>query len=154
MLVSKVGNPCPTLGQLLASRILYAQGAAKGGRQKEFDHFFASSTNSFGHFLAPTLFESPQMWVWPQLPFGGAPQATGGPFPPAVALPSLQTLALPLPPMGENWLFAQCSSTWAAWAGVREAAHRGWRGSPPSGTWGQTHIWGHSTFSDPRRRKR
>ena len=85
-------------------------------------------------------FESPQMWVWPQLPFGGHPppprQLEDPPLQPSPSLPTLPLF--PHPPS------SFCNAPgWATWAGVGEAAHGG-RGGPPSGTWGQTHISGHS----------
>ena len=48
-------------------------------------------------YFPPIFVESPQMWVWPQRPFGGhpPPKATGGPFPPARALPSPPSLSSP-----------------------------------------------------------
>ena len=52
---------------------------------------------------------SPQMWVWPQLVFGGSrpsPIVIGGPFPQAKPLPSLPSpSSSPTPP----WLFLQGS---------------------------------------------
>ena len=85
------------------------------------------------------VMESPQMWVWPQLPFGGPPpKAVGRPFPQAAALPSPP---LPLPPTPLT-LFAKLleRAAWLTWG----RGHRGRGGEdPPSGTWGQPHIWGH-----------
>ena len=53
------------------------------------------------------------MWVWPQLPFGGAPpKATGGPF-------------TPRPPS----LFPNPPGSFRTQAGVREAAHGGGGGA-------------------------
>ena len=92
------------------------------------------------------------MWVWPQLAFGGSPPspiAIGGPFPQAKAL-----LSRPLPPSSPrpSWLFLQCSGRGrprlvgegSLGRGVVEGQ------GPPSGTWGQTHIWGHSILGPLR----
>ena len=95
---------------------------------------------------------SPQMWVWPQLVFGRAP-----PIPhcnwrtlPSSQSPFLPALSLLLPP---TRLGSFCNAP-----GVRDGAAQsgvgggvlwwGGGGGPSSGTWGQTHIWGHSTLGD------
>ena len=88
--------------------------------------------------FARIILESPQMWVWPQLMFGGSPPSPiviGGPFPQAKSLPS--------PP------FLQGSGRGRPKLVERRgpSAQGGGGGGPPSGTWGQTHIWGHSTFA-------
>ena len=66
--------------------------------------------------------ESPHMWVWPQVPFGGhpPPKATGGPFPPARALPSPPSLSSPTP--------------LALFATLRDG-RLGWRGGGGSQRW-------------------
>ena len=88
------------------------------------------------------LVESPQLWVWAQLPFGGPSDWRRDPFPPATAPPSPPSLPLPPP----RWPFLQCSvrgvAAWPGGGGTRGVELEG----PPSGTWGQTHIWGHSTW--------
>ena len=99
-----------------------------------------------------TSIESPQMWVWPQLPFGGSPHpamAIGGPFPQAPAFPSPPSASLFPPP---PWLFFRyCGRrrprlVWGeGFKGARGVEGEG----PPSGTWGQTHIWGYSTQGIP-----
>ena len=100
-----------------------------GGTQKEFGQAFCAN-----------CFETPQMWVWPKLPFGPPPpKATGGL--PSTPQPSLPTPP-PLPP--PPWLFLQCSGRGClGWRGWRRTGVEG--EGPPNGTWGQTHIWGHST---------
>ena len=55
MFVSKVGNPCPTLGQLLASRILYA--LLVGEKQYEIARarFCTQSCSKVGQLLVNSL---------------------------------------------------------------------------------------------------
>ena len=106
-----------------------------------------SYLSRLGTQKVPQRIGSPQMWVWPQLVFGGSPPsriAIGGPFPQAKALPSPPSPSLfPPPPLA---LFAML------WDGAAQSGVGGgvlgcrgeWRGGPSSGTWGQTHIWGYS----------
>ena len=73
---------------------------------------------------------APQMWVWPQLLFGGSPPipiAIGGPFPQAKALPSPPSPSLfPPTPLGSF-----CNAP-----GVRDgAAQSGVGGGGPRGGW-------------------
>ena len=69
--------------------------------------------------------ESPQMWVWPQLPFGGHP-------PPPRQLEDLlssQSPSSPTLPLFPHPPGSFCNAPgWATWAGVEEAAHGGGRG--------------------------
>ena len=52
MFVSKVGNPCPTLGQLLASRILYALFAGEKEHEIARASFCSQSCSIVGQLLA------------------------------------------------------------------------------------------------------
>ena len=75
-------------------------------------HIFRRRPDYSSKPCPPNNFGSPQMWVWPQLVFGGyppSPIAIGGPFPQAKAPPSPR----PLPPSSPHplWLFLQCSGT-------------------------------------------
>ena len=103
---------------------------------------------SFG-WLGHIFGGPPQMWVWPQLLFGGSP-----PHPPLqLEDPSLKPKPFPprpLPPSSPHplALFAMPRDG-AAQSGVGGGVLgcRGGRGGgPSSGTWGQTHIWGRSIF--------
>ena len=83
----------------------------------------------------------------PNCPFGRSPPSpyrNWRPFPQSLPPPSFPT----------PWLFSQCSGmglprlVWGRVLGPR-AQGSGGRG-PPSGTWGQTHTWEHSTHAlDP-----
>ena len=91
------------------------------------------------------------MWVWPQLVFGGRP-----PIPPckwrtlpSSQTPSLPALSFPLAPTPPLALFARPREGAAQACGggggvLRRKGVEG--GGPQSGAWGQTHIWGYSTF--------
>ena len=98
--------------------------------------------NGRGGFGSQTV-GSPEMWVWPQLVFEGPPPSPiviGGPFPQAKPLPSPPSPSLfPPPPLA---LFARLRG-----GGGLAQADGG--GGPPSGTWGQTHIWVLETAAAP-----
>ena len=76
-----------------------------------------------------------------------SPILIGGPFPQAKPLPSPPSPSLfPPPPLA---LFARLREGAAQAGGGRGPRVQGdGGGGPPSGTWGQTHIWG---YSIPRR---
>ena len=89
--------------------------------------------------LAPT-------GVWRSPPY---PIVTGGPFPQAKPLPSPPSPSLFHPtPLGS---FCKAPGRGGpGWWGGGVLGRKGVEGGggPPSGTcWGQTHIWGYSTFS-------
>ena len=94
----------------------------------------------------PPQIGSPQMWVWPQLVFGGVPPIpdcnwrtlpSSQPFPPRPLLPSfphpIGSFCRALGGGGPGW-----------WGGRGPRAQGGGGGGPPSSTSGQTHIWGYS----------
>ena len=88
------------------------------------------------------------MWVWPQLVFGGSPPSPiiiGGPFPQAKPLPSLPSPSLfPPPPLALFARLREGAAQAGGGGGRGPRAQGGGGGGPPSGTWGQTHIWGYS----------
>ena len=55
MFVSKVGSPCPSLGQLLASRILYALLVGEKQRELAKARFCAQSCSKVGQLLVNSL---------------------------------------------------------------------------------------------------
>ena len=91
--------------------------------------------------LSPEI-ESPQMWVWPQLLFGEYPPSPRCNWRtlPSSHSPSLPTLSL-FPHLANFAILREG----VAQAGVGPKAQGGGGESPPSNTWGHTHIWGCST---------
>ena len=93
------------------------------------------------------IFESPQMWVWPQVRFGHSPahpHCTGGPFPQTTPLPSLPSLYLFLPPPPPGLFLQRSGRGQRGWSGGGVLGHRGVDGAlgarPTPGPGGTRHF--------------
>ena len=107
-----------------------------------------STARCFGHAPAPTFVGSPQMGLAPT----GVWRVPPIPHCNWRTLPSSQThslpaLSFPLPPSPLGSFCKAPGGGGPGWWGGGVPRRKGVKGGwPPSGTWGQTHIWGHSNL--------
>ena len=97
--------------------------------------------------MCPTKLGAPRCGSGPNWCLEGPPPspiAIGGPFPQAKALPSPPSPSLFPPPPLALFAMPDGAAQSGVGGGVLGCRVGGWRGGPSSGTWGQTHIWGHS----------